>query len=76
MPSHASISVLSATYFLILVPINLSAFSANISENGDAASEIYASSACTMASMPHAAAVLCGTVLISSGSKIAYVGSR
>ena len=47
-----------------------------LSENGDAASDMYDSSACTMASTPQYAAVFIGTVVISSGSRITYSGRR
>ena len=50
------------------------AFSAIASENGDAAVEMYASSAWINASIPHAAATLDGAVVRSSASRIAYAG--
>ena len=54
--------------------MSASAFSAMASENGEAAREIYASMACTMASMPQAAAMPMGAVVRKSGSRMAAFG--
>ena len=73
--SAASTSVRFATNLRIFAPMSSIAFSAMASENGEAAVEIYASSAWINASIPQAAATLAGAVVIRSASRIAYAGS-